>query len=71
MGANDRGRIYITVSAALVALSTVVVGIRIAARWIKSTLGWDDYAICVSIVIAYSMLGEAIFCMVPETQRDH
>ncbi|KAF7587689.1 hypothetical protein BBP40_006875 [Aspergillus hancockii] len=61
MGANARGRTYITVSAALVALSTVVVGIRIAARWIKSTLGWDDYVICLSIIIAYSMLGEAVF----------
>ncbi|KXG50591.1 uncharacterized protein PGRI_043580 [Penicillium griseofulvum] len=61
MGANGRGHTYIAVSTALVVLSTIVVGIRIAARWVKSSLGWDDYAICVSIVLAYSMLGQAIF----------
>ncbi|KZN93790.1 hypothetical protein EN45_039760 [Penicillium chrysogenum] len=62
MGANARGHTYIAVSTALVVLSTVIVGIRVAARVIKSNLGWDDYAICLSIVLAYSMLGQAIFC---------
>jgi hypothetical protein len=71
MGANARGHTYIAVSTALVVLSTVVVGIRIAARWVKSNLGWDDYAICISIVLAYSMLGQAIFCTVPKSQQDH
>ncbi|KAJ5285476.1 hypothetical protein N7524_000782 [Penicillium chrysogenum] len=61
MGANARGHTYIAVSTALVVLSTVIVGIRVAARGIKSNLGWDDYAICLSIVLAYSMLGQAIF----------
>ncbi|KAE8161894.1 hypothetical protein BDV40DRAFT_266587 [Aspergillus tamarii] len=61
MGANDRGKTYITVSAVLVALSTVVVGFRIVARWMRTTLGLDDYVICVSIILAYSMLGEAVF----------
>lgn len=63
MGANHRGQTYIDVSATLVALSTAIVAVRIAARWVKSTLGWDDYVICISIVIAYSMLGEAVVCM--------
>ncbi|KOS38776.1 hypothetical protein ACN38_g10398 [Penicillium nordicum] len=61
MGANARGHTYIAVGTALVVLSTVIVGIRVAARGIKSTLGWDDYAICLSIVLAYTMLGEAIY----------
>ncbi|KAH8434361.1 uncharacterized protein LDX57_012009 [Aspergillus melleus] len=61
MVANDRGQTYIDVSSALVALSTAIVAVRIAARWVKSTLGWDDYVICISIVIAYSMLAEAVF----------
>ncbi|KAB8216240.1 hypothetical protein BDV33DRAFT_157672 [Aspergillus novoparasiticus] len=61
MGANDRGKTYITVSAVLVALSTIVVGFRIVARWMRTTLGLDDYVICVSIILAYSMLGEAVF----------
>ncbi|KAK1144136.1 hypothetical protein N8T08_005798 [Aspergillus melleus] len=61
MVANDRGKTYIDVSSALVALSTAIVAVRIAARWVKSTLGWDDYVICISIVIAYSMLAEAVF----------
>ncbi|OOO07976.1 hypothetical protein OAory_01044760 [Aspergillus oryzae] len=60
MGANDRGKTYITVSAVLVALSTIVVGFRIVARWMRTTLGMDDYVICVSIILAYSMLGEAV-----------
>ncbi|KAJ5962533.1 hypothetical protein N7501_007474 [Penicillium viridicatum] len=64
MGANARGHIYIAVSAALVVLSTVIVGIRIAARGFKANLGWDDYAICLSIVLTYSILGQAIFCIV-------
>ncbi|KAJ5942015.1 hypothetical protein N7516_002183 [Penicillium verrucosum] len=63
MGANARGHTYIAVGTALVVLSTVIVGIRVAARGIKSTLGWDDYAICLSIVLAYTMLGEAIYCI--------
>ena len=71
MGANARGHTYIAVSTALVVLSTVIVGIRIAARGIKANLGWDDYAICLSIVLAYSMLGQAIFCIVPRSQRGH
>ncbi|KAJ5588538.1 hypothetical protein N7537_011216 [Penicillium hordei] len=61
MGANARGNVYIAVDATLVVLSTIVVAIRVAARAAKSTLGWDDYVICLSIVLAYSMLGEAIF----------
>ncbi|PLB48663.1 hypothetical protein P170DRAFT_356740 [Aspergillus steynii IBT 23096] len=61
MGANARGQTYIDVSSVLVALSTAIVAVRIAARWIKSTLGWDDYVICISIVLAYSMLAEAVF----------
>ncbi|KAI9041876.1 uncharacterized protein KD926_006422 [Aspergillus affinis] len=61
MVANDRGKTYIDVSSVLVALSTVIVAVRVAARWAKSTLGWDDYVICISIVIAYSMLGEAVY----------
>ncbi|KAJ5859158.1 hypothetical protein N7534_004435 [Penicillium rubens] len=48
MGANARGHTYIAVSTALVVLSTVIVGIRVAARVIKSNLGWDDYAISCS-----------------------
>ncbi|KAB8262999.1 hypothetical protein BDV32DRAFT_136089 [Aspergillus pseudonomiae] len=60
MGANDRGKTYITVSAVLVALSTVIVGFRIVARWMRTTLGLDDYVICASIILAYSMLGEAV-----------
>jgi hypothetical protein len=71
MGANARGHTYIAVSTALVVLSTVIVGIRVAARGIKSNLGWDDYAICLSIVLAYSMLGQAIFCTVPKPQRGY
>ncbi|EIT73535.1 hypothetical protein AO1008_11886 [Aspergillus oryzae 100-8] len=63
MGANDRGKTYITVSAVLVALSTIVVGFRIVARWMRTTLGMDDYVICVSIILAYSMLGEAVVCI--------
>lgn len=65
MGANARGNVYVAVDATLVVLSTIVVAIRVAARAAKSTLGWDDYVICLSIVLAYSMLGEAIFCTVP------
>ncbi|KAE8390747.1 hypothetical protein BDV23DRAFT_172188 [Aspergillus alliaceus] len=61
MGANGRGKTYITVSAVLVALSTVVVGFRILARWMRSTVGLDDYVICVSIILAYSMLVEAVY----------
>ncbi|KAJ5507773.1 hypothetical protein N7527_009916 [Penicillium freii] len=61
MGANSRGNVYLAVDATLVVLSTIVVAIRVAARVAKSTLGWDDYVICLSIVLAYSMLGEAIF----------
>lgn len=70
MGANDRGKTYITVSAVLVALSTIVVGFRIVARWMRTTLGMDDYVICVSIILAYSMLGEAVVCMFPILRRD-
>lgn len=70
MGANARGHTYIAVSTALVVLSTVIVGIRVAARGIKSNLGWDDYVICLSIVLAYSMLGQAIFCTVPKSQQN-
>lgn len=70
MGANDRGKTYITVSAVLVALSTVVVGFRIVARWMRTTLGLDDYVICVSIILAYSMLGEAVFCTFANVQCD-
>ncbi|KAF3028531.1 hypothetical protein E8E15_008997 [Penicillium rubens] len=61
MGANARGHTYIAVSTELVVLSTVIVGIRVAARVIKSNLGWDDYAICLSICffaneISYTLL---------------
>lgn len=69
MGANDRGKTYITVSAVLVALSTVIVGFRIVARWMRTTLGLDDYVICASIILAYSMLGEAVVCMFTGSRR--
>ncbi|KAE8312082.1 hypothetical protein BDV41DRAFT_589092 [Aspergillus transmontanensis] len=60
MGANARGSAYVSVSSVLVAVSTVIVAIRIWTRWIQSTLGPDDYSILLSVILMYSMLGEAV-----------
>ncbi|KAE8167604.1 hypothetical protein BDV40DRAFT_295228 [Aspergillus tamarii] len=60
MGRNARAETHVHICTALIVLSTFIVAIRIVARWKKSILGWDDYAISLSLAIAYSMLGEAI-----------
>lgn len=62
MGRNARAETHVHICTALIVLSTFIVAIRIVARWKKSILGWDDYAISLSLAIAYSMLGEAIIC---------
>jgi hypothetical protein len=63
MVANARGQSYINCGIVLTVLATCFVASRFVARWKSGvSLGLDDGMIVVSLLLAFSMLGEGVIC---------